>query len=281
MLRETDRLFAILAAQRHQLAQLASDSEEILGPLSRERAHVAGFLANSGAAAQASSERGPELEASLRKFPRFLREFRLTMRSLQGFSDAGTPVFSYLDKAAPSLTDATKELAPFSEASTVALKSLGQTGEVAGPLLREADPIVRKTTELSKTGVAPTTNLAKFLVNTKKTGGWGRLVKLIYNTTAAINGFDQYGHFARTLVTLTNCVDYEVHPGCGGSANFTGPGAATSATTNPALLYRKLERDLARQSGGTAASSSSSSPSGPGQSKTGGTAPLLNYLLGP
>ena len=48
----SDRAFGILSAQRNQLAQLASDSEEILGPLSRERSHVAGFLANAGAAAE-------------------------------------------------------------------------------------------------------------------------------------------------------------------------------------------------------------------------------------
>jgi phospholipid/cholesterol/gamma-HCH transport system substrate-binding protein len=82
VLRDVDTLLGVLNDQRDRLAQLASDSETILRPLSRERAHVAGFLANAGAAAQASSERGSALEASLQKFPRFLREFRLTMRSL-------------------------------------------------------------------------------------------------------------------------------------------------------------------------------------------------------
>ena len=144
VLRDVDRLFGILSAQRDQLAQLATDSDQILGPLARERAHVAGFFANAGAAAQASSEKGAELEASLRKFPAFLREFRLTMGSLQGFSDAATPVFADLGKAAPALTEATRTLTPFSKASTVALKSLGDTGEVAGPMLREADPVVRQ-----------------------------------------------------------------------------------------------------------------------------------------
>ena len=68
------------------------------------------------------------------------------MGSLQGFSDAATPVFADLGKAAPSLTDATRTLTPFSEATTVALKSLGETGEASGPIFREADPVVRKTT---------------------------------------------------------------------------------------------------------------------------------------
>ena len=68
----TSTTLGVLNEQRDRLAQLASDSETILRPLSRERAHVAGFLANAGAAAQASSERGAALEASLQKFPRFL-----------------------------------------------------------------------------------------------------------------------------------------------------------------------------------------------------------------
>jgi len=290
VLSEVDQLLGILKDQRDRLAQLASDSATILGPLSRQRAQVAGFLANSGAAAQASSERGAALEASLRKFPRFLSEFRLTMRSLEGFSNAATPVFSDLGAAAPSLTAATRELTPFSAASTVALKSLGATGKVAGPLLAEADPIVSKASELARSGVKPTANLAKFFVNTKETGGWNGLVELIYNTTATLNGFDKYGHFGRTLLTLTQCFDYEITtpPTCGQSANFTGPGARTQATSSSVDLYRRLQRELAGQK--ASSSPASVAPSSPkagseartgSEAKTGGTSPLLNYLLGP
>ena len=188
------------------------------------------------------------MEASFRKFPRFLREFRLTMRSLQGFSDAATPVFADFGKSNPAFTEATRELTPFSEASTVALKSLGATGEVAGPLLREADPILRKTTELAKSGAAPTTNLAEFFTSLEKTKGWDGLVELIYNTTASFNGFDQYGHFARSLVTLTNCTDYiggkAGTSGC--VARFTGPNASTSSSASSSTaLLRRIQRRAA------------------------------------
>jgi ABC-type transporter Mla subunit MlaD len=300
VLRDVDRLFGILSSQRDRLAQLASDSETILRPLSRERAHFAGFLSNSGAAAQASSERGPQLEASLRKFPRFLREFRLTMRSLQGFSDAATPVFSDFGKAAPAFTDATRTLTPFSEATTVALKSLGDAGEASGPIFHEADPVVRKAAELAKSGVVPTTELARLFTSLEKTNGWGALVELIYNGAATFNGFDQYGHFGRTLLTLTNCPDYE--PSSGGAsgcvARFTGPnvngsteGSASSAALS-ASLYRRLARELGGQTGGTVAGEGPATGIGQagaaggeagiaGASKAGGTAPLLDYLLGP
>jgi ABC-type transporter Mla subunit MlaD len=302
-LRDVDRLLGILDAQREQLTQLAADSEQILEPLSRERASVAGFFSNSGAAAQATTERGKDLEASLQKFPEFLREFRLTLRSLQGFSDAATPTFAALGKAAPSFTEATRLLTPFSAASTVALKSLGATGEEAGPTLRAADPVVRKTTALARTGVSPTTNLAKFFASTKETKGFDGLVDLIYNTTAATNGFDQYGHFTRILVTLTNCLEYGLEEsGC--SAKFTGPNASSSSVST-AELYRLLEEQEEEEAGevggtlarpglpdGALAPSAPLTPEAPEiaqgrQLEAKGALPgprqraLLDYLLGP
>jgi phospholipid/cholesterol/gamma-HCH transport system substrate-binding protein len=290
VLRDVDRLFGILSAQRKQLAQLAADSEEILRPLSRERSHVAGFFANAGAAAQASAERGTDLEASLQKLPAFLVEFRQTMRSLQGFSDAATPVFEDFNVAAPSLTDATRTLTPFSQALTVSLKSLGAAGEASGPIFREADPIVKKTTELAKSGVSPTGELARLFVSLKQQRGWDNLTKLIYTTTASLNGFDQYGHFGRTLVSLTNCLEYQTNPnGESCVSRFNGEGAAEPAGFEPFKLKQIFLRTLERENGGTNAGR----PDGTGLGQSSsleeevgeasaieGTEPLLEYLLG-
>jgi ABC-type transporter Mla subunit MlaD len=302
VLRDVDRFFGVLSAQRNQLAQLASDSEEILAPLSRERSAVAGFLTNAGAAAEASSEKGPELEEALQKFPTFLREFRKTMVSLKTFSDAGTPLFEDFGTAAPSLTDATRTLTPFSEALTVSLKSLGKAGEESGPYFAKADPVVRQASVLAKSGVVPTEQLAKLLVNLKKTGGWDGLTELIYNTTAALNGFDQYGHFGRTRVTLSTCVGYQANKGgySGCVARFNGFQAGASASTSPSALFRLLQQGLEERTGGTGvepgpatgvAQSKSTLPEAEEEegeagiaeaSETGsGTKPLLDYLLGP
>jgi ABC-type transporter Mla subunit MlaD len=304
VLRDVDRFFGILSAQRKQLAQLASNSEEILGPLSRERSAVAGFLTNAGAAAEASSEKGPELEEALQKFPTFLREFRKTMVSLKTFSDAGTPLFEDFGTAAPSLTDATRTLTPFSEALTVSLKSLGKAGEESGPYFAKADPVVREARVLAKSGVVPTRELAKLLVNLKKTGGWDGLVKLIYNSTGSLNGFDQYGHFGRTRLSVSQCVEYFAGPGgySGCVARFHGANAATgSSATSAADLLRLLEEKIAARSGGTLAepgaatgvgqsesTSPQAAPEEEGEAEVseaaetgGGTKPLLDYLLGP
>lgn len=309
-LRDVDKLFRTLTEQKDQLAQLAADSQEILEPLTREKEHVVGFLAHSGEAAEASSEHGPELEAALKKFPRFLVEFRQTMGNLKEFSDAGTPLLEEFGIAAPSLTDATRTLTPFSEATTVSLKSLGSAGEASGPVFAEATPVVRKASKLATSGVVPTEELARLFVSLKKTHGWDGLTELIYNTAASLNGFDKYGHFGRTLVTLSTCLEYIAAPGgySGGgcSARFHGPHASVAAETSPRALIRLINGMRTKGNGGVNAASGPGGPTtglgtaesaegarpaargaaeaepalGEAASTEGATEPLLDYLLG-
>ncbi|MBS1676058.1 MAG: MCE family protein [Actinobacteria bacterium] len=312
-LRSVDKLFGQLTEQKDQLAQLAAESQEILEPLTREKEHVVGFLAHSGEAAEASSEHGAELEAALQKFPTFLVEFRETMRNLKEFSDAGTPLLEDLGVAAPALTNATRTLTPFSEATTVALKSLATAGEASGPVFAQATPVVRKAGKLAKTGVVPTKELAGLFRSLEGTGGWRSLTELIYNSAGAFNGFDKYGHYGRAAVTLTTCLKYEANKGgySGCVARFNGYQHAEPAEslTSVAQLRQLLEQTRAARSGGTSAgtegraglttglgSAESTEPSAPAErlrgereeeaglgearQTEGGTEPLLNYLLG-
>ena len=226
-LRDVNRVLAILAHQRHQLTQLAVDSEQILEPLSAQRTHVSGFLRNAGTSAEATAEKKAELEEALAKFPAFLGEFRQTMASFDDFSTAALPVTRQLGVAAPSLTRATEALAPFAGASDTALTSFGKAAEESGPTLAAADPIVKKSLELARTGVDPTKYLQQFLRSLKQTGGFERLMDLIYFTTGSVNGFDQVGHYLRTALVPTNCVDYVPGYQTGCDARFKNGGLGT------------------------------------------------------
>jgi phospholipid/cholesterol/gamma-HCH transport system substrate-binding protein len=317
-LRSVDKLFGQLTEQKDQLAQLAAESEEILEPLTREKEHVVGFLAHSGEAAEASSEHGAELEASLEKLPTFLVEFRETMGSLKEFSDAGKPLLEELGVAAPSLTTATKTLTPFSEATTVALKSLASAGESSGPVFAKATPVVRTAGKLAKSGVVSTQELAAIFGSLAETKGWQRLNELIYNSAASFNGFDKYGHYGRALVTLSTCLTYEPtkggYSGGGCSSRFHGSHAAEAqeASASVAQLVQLIKEHRDAQGGGTSADegkevtttglgqAESTEPSAPrervqaereaeaegetglgeAQQTEGGTEPLLDYLLG-
>ena len=206
-LRQTDRVLNILALQNRQLASLASDGDAVLEPLARNRTSVTGFLRNAAIAADATAERGADLEEGLQKFPATLRQVRLTMTKLKEFADQGTPLFADLRDSGANISKATQKLAPFARAGVPALTSLGSAAQSAGPKLAAADPLL---TELADTGSAavPVGNSLSSLFDTFiRTKGFESLGDFIYNTNGAINGFDSFGHFLRTSVQVTNCID--------------------------------------------------------------------------
>jgi hypothetical protein len=223
-LREVNRVIAILERQRKNLRRLARDSAEILKPLARERRHLTGFFQGAERAAAATAERRVELEEALAKFPGFLEELETTMAKLGGFAEAATPVARDFGRAAPALTRATEALEPFARGSTVALRSLGEAAEGAGPKLVDSLPIVKLAGRLARTGERPTRNLKRFLGTTKRTGGFEYLMRLIYGYSGSINLFDAEGHLMRTLLVPKQCLDYIPVPDINCDERFSGSG---------------------------------------------------------
>jgi phospholipid/cholesterol/gamma-HCH transport system substrate-binding protein len=290
-LRQFDRVLAILAAQNKALAKLTSDSDTILAPLARERAHVAGFIDTAGETAAASAERRADIERGLAKLPRTLRELRLTMHNLGGFSRAATPVFENFGKAAPSLTVASRQLPPFATATNISLRSLGDAGEQAGPLLVEADPTIQNLSGLAKAGSRPLTNLGRLLKSLRSTKGFEHLMSFLYNNVGWANGFDQFGHLLRENLIATNCIDYATVSAGECIANWRHKTSSASVARTPTLgelgrllsLDRKEKRDKDgkrpdRHQAVTPSSTEQGGGSGSGAS--GSARDVLKYLLG-
>jgi phospholipid/cholesterol/gamma-HCH transport system substrate-binding protein len=291
-LRDTDRVLAILANQRNQLARLADDSARVLGPLARQRAHVGGFIDNAGATAEATAERGADLQASLHRLPALLIELRTTMGNLHGFATGAEPVFADFNRSAGALSVATKRLTPFLGNSTTALRRLGSAGLAVGPDLGASQPVLQQVKRLGDTGSRPLQNGSALLTSFQQHKGMENLMDLIYNTNASVNGFDSYGHFLRTLAVPTNCVDYSVQRFTGCNANFRGGGTkkkkkkkkkgkASAAASVPQLIPQ-----LSPGVGAPPASPQSPPDSGAGGAQHTATTPdglprILDYLLGP
>jgi phospholipid/cholesterol/gamma-HCH transport system substrate-binding protein len=244
-LQQTDRVLKILADQNQALASLASNGDTVLEPLARERERITGFMAGAQVAAEATAERKAELEAQLRKLPRFLGELRLTMKDLRGVTDNATPVLADLSVAAPDLTRATRNLGPLSRVATPALRSLGRAAQRAGPKLVRSDDL---TVDLIKTATraAPVSqNLKKFFGTFEQTNGIKSLLDFIRFSTASINGFDSFGHFLRTNVLVTSCI--EIQPDQSAQNCIAQWGKGPTASTASAAASR-ADADLrARQ----------------------------------
>ena len=222
-LRETDQVLAILAQQNRALADLARDSDTVLGPLARERRNITGFIANANETAQATAERSGDLEAGLARFPGFLRELRLTMIELRRLSDEATPVVADFGVAAPSLTRASRSLGPLADAGTKALITLGDAAEESEADIIASDPVIQDVRDLAQDTAPGAKSLRKLLKSLRQTDGFQHLMDVIFNTSAALNGFDEYGHFLRTFLLVTNCTIVTNLPVTGCSSQFEEP----------------------------------------------------------
>ncbi len=119
------------------------------------------------------------------------------MAKLRGFSDQATPVFAEFRDGGPAIARATRALGPFADATEPALTSLGTAAEQSRQPLLDSVPILRDATELAESAAPGSRRLTKLLANLRQTGFHEQFMSLLINSTAAINGYDQYGHFLR------------------------------------------------------------------------------------
>jgi phospholipid/cholesterol/gamma-HCH transport system substrate-binding protein len=243
-LQQTDRVLAILAAQNQQLASLAANGDASLEPLAREREHITGFLANANVVNEATAAQSSDLEAGLHKLPRLLHELRLTMKDLRGVTDNATPVFADTGAVAKDISRATVNLGPFARAGIPAIESLGDAGEEAGPKIVAADPL---TVDLTKAAVhtpAISKNLKGILRTFEQTNGIKHLLNFVRYSTTAANGFDNFGHFLRTDVLVTSCIDAQPAPLAGCITNFPKTSASSATTAKSTAKPKATQGEL-------------------------------------
>jgi len=227
-LKEVDEVLRLLARQNEQLEQLAVDSDTIMEPLARERAHVSSAIDNIGAVAGATAARRDELEANIERLPAFLRELRPTMVRLGALSDAMTPVMSDLGDVAPDINRFLLELGPFAEAGTPAIDSLGEASKIGTPAVEASLPVIKDVRALASAARPVGRTLADVLVSFERNDGIERAMDYIFYQAAAVNGFDSFGHYLRAGLIVNQCSTYAVQPTTGCSAKFRTASASAA-----------------------------------------------------
>jgi ABC-type transporter Mla subunit MlaD len=228
-LQETDRVLKILASQNETLKELAVNSDTILAPLAREKAHVAGAIKHSSQVAEATAEKRGALAADIQTLPRFLDELRPTMVRLGQLADQSTPVLADLDANANDINTLIQRLGPFSQAAIPAVNSLGKAAKTGTPAVIDARPVITDLRRLA-TAVRPVGATARQVLQSfQQTHGIERLMDYIFYQVAAINGFDAVGHYLRAELMVNQCASYAVRPVAGCSANFASANASSSS----------------------------------------------------
>jgi hypothetical protein len=82
-------------------------------------------------------------------------------------------------------------------------------------------------------------NFSAFLDTFTKTQGFQNLMDFIYNSVGSTNGFDAFGHFLRSNLQLTACVEIasSIQTGC----QSTFPAATTTAPTKKKKKGKKAK----------------------------------------
>ena len=192
---QVNKVLAILASENKRLAKLAVDGETNMSALAKKRKNMVNFFRNAGYTAEATAERGQDLQENLKNLPESLRQLRADFNALGTFSDQAIPVFTYLKPAANSISEVQTKLGPFADASRISVTSLGRATRTAGPDLVASKPIIHKLGNLSRKALSPSSNLNFFLKTLDQGGGFDNLMNLIYNSSSLLNGYDQYGHY--------------------------------------------------------------------------------------
>jgi ABC-type transporter Mla subunit MlaD len=282
-LKEFDEFLKILADQNEELEELTKNADTVLTAMARERRSIANFFVQSRVAAQVTAEERRDFERNLQKFPPFLRELKPFMDRFGALSAEMAPVVSDLRVSAKDLSRFLIALGPFSNASNFALNSLGDTAEVARPILVNAEPVVRQIAEFTSQARSVSRNARSLFTSIQKGGGIERLLDTLYYITLSTNGFDEIGHYLRNNLIVTICSGYAITPTVGCSANFQ----AASSSSNAAATSNGSARAVASglmdllglddkpksrsKSGSRGTRDSGSSDSGSGGSGSGGS----------
>jgi hypothetical protein len=206
---QVNKVLAILASENKRLAQLAKDGEKNMTALAKKKQNMINFFKNASYTAAATAERGQDLQENLKNLPETLRQLRSDFNAVGAFADRAIPVFQYLKPAAKDISEVQTKLGPFADAGRISITSLGQATRTAGPDLIASKPIIHKLGTLSRKAYSPSANLNFFLKTLDKGGGYENLMRLIYNTSSLLNGYDQYGHYQRTnLIVSGSCTTY-------------------------------------------------------------------------
>jgi hypothetical protein len=170
------------------------------------------------------------------------------------------PAVANLSAQAPAVNQAIKDLGPFSLSATPALKTLGNVADRGRQTFPKIGGLVDSLGNLS----TPLPPLAADLGNVSSSfdtaGGFESLMRFIYNYTGAVNGEDASGHFIRSTVDATNCIQRSIPPASCPSTFEHKSGSGDDASA-------------AKTSEVTTATKAS-------VAKTKATTTLLDYLLG-
>jgi ABC-type transporter Mla subunit MlaD len=251
-LQQADKVVAILARQNEMLGKLVDDSDTALAPLAQRRKDLGGFIDTAGKTAVATAQQGDALEQNFAKLPAFLQELKPAAQRFGALADQMGPAVANLSAQAPAVNQSIKDFGPFLLAAKPAVKTLGDVADRGRQTFPKIGGLVDSLGNLSKPLEPLASDLGDVSSSFDSAGGFESLMRFIYYYTGTVNGVDAQGHFIRSTVDVTNCVQRSTtSPGsCPSTFEKTGGDDASAAKAKATAAKSTLLEYLLGQDGG-------------------------------
>jgi virulence factor Mce-like protein len=240
-LKEVTETLEILDRQNETIRDFITDADRVSAAVEPKKEALSRWAQEAMETAEIQASRADRLQAQWNKLPRFLAELRPTLAQLDATAGEQIPFLRRMHAAAPDFYRLLKALEPFSNASRVSTRALGEAAVVGQKALSESREEIRELRELSEDAPRLAKPLRQFLQTiddrersvendplhkelappapdktAAKDGegftGMEALLNYVYWQTLGINGFDQVSHFLRIVLLRNDCSGYVNEP---------------------------------------------------------------------
>jgi phospholipid/cholesterol/gamma-HCH transport system substrate-binding protein len=260
-------LLTLLDAQSESVRGLVRGTGEVFGALSKDEGQLHNLIVNAGATFDATARQQDALAESLRIFPTFLDESRLTFQRLESFSKDTdplvqelrpsardlTPTLRDLRAMAPDLRTALTNLDPLISASKTGMPALRDTLSNAKPLVGQLQPFLEQLNPILQWLEYNQLTTADFISNGAAT---------LADTTDTVTN-QEMGHYLRQFGPIgpESVAMYPTRPAASRGNAYLRPDALTGAKRDRYMMFGNFDCTNAGGTRMTAVPDTSDAPS--------------------
>ncbi len=225
-------LLATIDAQRAQLADAISQTNEVISQLATGKDSVRRFVDEAATTAGVTAQHRGALASAIDRLPAFLSEATRTSDTLHQLSGGAVPLLSALRADGPALTQLTSTVPSFTAAARPAVQELSSLSDTGRSALVASRPAASALHTFTTRAPSAITLLDRFLTNLQSRGGIEYAYELLYGLATAPAPFDAVSHVIALNAIVTPCLANPTAAGCDrgwGTTQSRDPGVSSAA----------------------------------------------------
>ena len=240
-------LLTLLDAQSESVRGLVRGTGDVFGALTQDEGQLHNLIVNAGQTFDATARQQDAMAESLRIFPTFLDESRLTFQRLESFSKDTDPLVQDLRPAArdltptlrdvrafaPDLRSALRNLDPLISASKTGMPALRDTLTQARPLVGQLQPFLEQLNPILQWLEYNQLTTADFISNGAAT---------LADTTSTVTD-QEMGHYLRQFGPIgpESIAMYAQRPAASRGNAYPRPDALTGAKRDRYMMFGNFD----------------------------------------